>query len=67
MSVDPRVIRGVVGKARLVLTACQFKYFQMYYEHEIPVQEIARQCKRNPHSVYKTLQRAREKMKDEWA
>lgn len=66
MSVDPRVIRGVVGKAKLVLTERQFRYFQLYYENGMAVVEIARQERRNPATVYKILKVARNRMRNEW-
>ncbi len=66
MPVDPRVVRGVIGKAKVVLTDTQFKYFQLFYEDEWTIDEIAVAYDVSESAVYRTLKRAKSTMKVEW-
>lgn len=66
MAVDPRVIRGVIGKAKVVLSSKQFRYFQLHFEFELTVKEIAKEVNKSESSIYRTLRRAKETMKREW-
>jgi len=66
MSVDPKVIRGVIAKAKLVLTNHQFKYFQLHYEFEMDAEQIATLEGKSVSSIYTVLARAKKRMRDDW-
>lgn len=67
MPVDPRVVRGVIGKARVVLTYTQFRYFEMVYADGFDIACIAEFYSVTPQAVYQTLKRAKKIMRDEWS
>jgi len=57
---------GAFDKAKLILTQRQFEMFEAYYIRNLPVQEIARQMSLTANSVYKTLARARLRIRNDW-
>ena len=67
MTIDPRVVRGVMGKAKLVLSPAQFKYFQKFYEFDWDVPKIAQEFEVHTGTVYKVLKTAKSIMKNEWS
>ena len=66
MSVDPKVIRGVIGKSKLILTDKQFQVFRLFYEYNLTSKEIAEELKIPLSTAYRVLSSARRKMRNEW-
>ena len=66
VGVDPVVIKGVMAKAKTVLTTTQFKYFSMFYAEDISVADISVMCSVSRSSVYGVIKRARKCMKVNW-
>jgi len=65
MGVDPKIVRGVIGRAKEVLTDSQFKYFQDHYEYELTKPAMAEKHGVTISAVNRTLRRARIAMRKE--
>ncbi len=66
MGVDTKVMKGVMAKAKLVMTSKQFLYFQEHYEFDLPIPHIAELHGVAASSVYGALSKAKKRMKKEW-
>jgi len=60
------VKNGVLAKAKLVMTDKQYKVFELWYGQDKNALIIAELLKVSVASVYKTLERARAKMVENW-
>lgn len=66
MAINPKLIDGVLAKAKLVMTEWQYELFEARYGEDRGVEEIAEDYEISKSAVYKVLKRAREKMKRNW-
>ena len=66
MALDERVVKGVMAKARLVLTHRQYAIFEAHYSLEISVSDLAAEFECSTSNIYKLLRRARKQMKVNW-
>ena len=63
MTADPRVVRGVIGKAKGYLTQHQFHYFVFYYQYGWDHARIAKEVNKHITGVYRVLNRALERLR----
>jgi len=66
MTIDPKLVGGVLAKAKLVMTEWQYEIFEARYGENLSVKEIANDYECTESSVYKVLRRATERMRKNW-
>ncbi len=66
MTIDPKLIGGVLAKAKIVLTDWQFEVFEAHFGRDASPQEIADEYGRSVSSIYKVINRANRRMQKNW-
>lgn len=66
MALDEKVVKGVMAKARLILTHRQYAIFESHYSFEVSVSNLAAEFGCSESNIYKLLQRAKAQMKVNW-
>jgi DNA-directed RNA polymerase specialized sigma subunit len=63
MVISPNVVNGVLARARECMTIWQYQVFEEEFQNRLTAKQIAERYGRSESAVYKTLARAKARLK----